>query len=130
MGVRYRNCISSSPVGIINIIKIINIIIFLHQYPVAFLVQIVILPGLDGPEQNPGDDHHENYRQRNEKEDDFHYILPSLPELMTTAMELRDIPTAAIQGATRPIAAAGKARTLYIKAHARFCLMTVVVLRA
>ena len=56
--------------------------------------------------------------------------LVSLIAFATTINELADIPSAAIQGWIKPIAANGKAVILYANAQPRFCLIMRIIFLA
>jgi len=79
-------------------------------------IEIVVLPGLNRPHQYTRDERDKEQRERDQQVQHFHVQFlrrdAARAEFPTTSSELRDIPRAAIHGATHPAAAAGRAHRL------------------
>jgi len=95
--------------------------VVIEQDTVGRALQIVELPGSDGPQKCRHDYDHQYHRHRNQDIENIHRcgsysissrVRPRRRLLATTRRELADIPIAAIQGATKPAAAVGMARRL------------------
>ncbi len=83
---------------------------------IAGVLDVVVLSGIDGPEQRGYRGSHENDAQGDEQKHDAHAtprrVRASRAALRTTNRELVDIPIAATQGGIQPIAAKGTAARL------------------
>lgn len=90
---------------------IINPVV-IHQDTVTLPLKVFVLAAADRPEECADNYNDQNQGNGDQIIDNLHGYFTSRAEFKTTASELNDIPSAAIQGATSPVAAAGMASRL------------------